>query len=226
LPHNYLNQSHLQITGNVDMHSIRIIRKTVLLTLCLIGSGCSTMSQDECMVADWQLIGREDGAAGRDASYIGNRRKACSEYGVVPDLAEYKKGYEDGLNIYCDEYNGFKQGEQGVTYNGACPAHLEPAFLNGYNEGREIYLLKSRINQAKSSISKNENNLKDLDKDIKVLEDGLIADETTSDMRRELLEDLKEKQEQHGSLETENKTLVVEAARLEGELKGLGYGRR
>ena len=175
------------------------------------------------MVADWQLIGREDGAAGRNASYVGNHRKACSEYGVTPDLTEYKKGYAEGLNIFCDEYNGFKQGEQGTVYNGACPAHLEPTFLAGYDKGREIYLLRSRISQANHSISTNENEMEELDKDIKVLEDRLIADETTSNTRRDLLVELKEKQEERGSLVNENKTLAKEAARLEGELKGLGY---
>jgi len=176
------------------------------------------------MVADWQLIGREDGAKGRDAAYLGNHRKSCAEYGIVPDLSKYNKGYEEGLNIYCDEYNGFKQGEQGADYKGVCPSHLEHDFLVGYNKGREIYLLKSRINQAKASVRTNEHEMEELDKDIKSLEDSLVSDETTSDTRRELLEDLKEKQEERGSLENESKTLIIEAARLEGELKGMGYG--
>ncbi len=206
------------------MLNFKFFRNMTIVSMVLVVSGCSTLSQEECLVADWQLIGREDGAEGRGASYIGNHRKACAEYGVVPDLAQYKKGYDEGLVLYCDQYNGFKRGEQGADYNGACPAHLEPRFLIGYNEGRAIYLLKSRISQARSSINANENKMEGLDEDIGELEDRLVVNETTSDARREILAKLKKKQEERGALENENQALAVEAAMLEGELKGMGYG--
>jgi len=75
--------------------SPKSFRDIFLICLCLgFTTGCSTLSQEECLVADWQLIGREDGAVGRDASYIGNHRKACADYGIVPDLQEYQHGYE------------------------------------------------------------------------------------------------------------------------------------
>jgi hypothetical protein len=178
------------------------------------------------MVANWELIGMEDGTRGQDTDYVGNHRKACSEFGIVPDLAEYRKGYNEGLIRYCDQYNGFKQGEQGAEYQGVCPANLEPDFLIGYHKGREIYQLNTRINQAKSSINANEQEIEKLDEDINDLENKLISDSSTSEARRELLDDLKLKQEQRVTLDNENHVLVIEAARLEGELKGKGYGVR
>jgi hypothetical protein len=201
----------------------RVFAYTGLLNLCLLISACSTLSQEECMVAQWQIIGHEDGVEGRDPSYISNHRKACAEYGIAPDLEEYRTGYQKGLLLYCVEYNGFNQGKNGADYRGVCPTHLEQDFLHGYNQGYAIYELNSRISQAQSSITTNTNEMKNLDEEIKKLEDRLVADDTSSDSRRKLLEDLKARQIDRGSLENQNHTLEIEVARIEGELKGLSY---
>ncbi len=186
-------------------------------------TGCSTLSEEECLVADWQLIGREDGVNGRDASYIGNHRKACAEYGVVPDLQEYERGYGDGLVIFCTEQNGFLQGQKGIEYNSACPAYLEQDFLAGYRAGHEIYLLRSKISRAYSSINKDKEEMTELGEEITALEKQLISDQTSAGQRMLLLQDLKVKQKEHSALESEIRNLEIEAANLEGVLTGMGY---
>ena len=199
-------------------------RDVYLVCLCLgFMTGCSTLSQEECLVADWQLIGREDGAVGRDASYIGNHRKACAEYGIVPDLEEYQHGYDDGLVTFCTEHNGFNQGRNGVRYNGVCPAHLEQDYLAGFRAGHEIYLLESRIRSANSSVKKNKKEMEELGKEILEMEKQLVSDLTSAEQRLALLQDLKVKQKEHSGKEVEIRNLELEAAKLEGVLAGMGY---
>jgi hypothetical protein len=204
--------------------SSKSFRDIYLTCLCLgFVTGCSTLSQEECLVADWQLIGREDGASGQDVSYIGNHRKACAEYGIVPDLDEYQHGYEDGLVSFCTEHNGFNQGRNGVRYNGVCPAHLESDFLAGFREGHGIYLLESKIRSANSTVNKNKKAMEELGKEILEVEKQLVSDITTSEQRLALLQDLKVKQKEHSSKEAEIRNLEIEAAKLEGVLAGMGY---
>lgn len=211
-------------TAQAYNKSPKSFRDIFLICLCLgFTTGCSTLSQEECLVADWQMIGREDGVAGRDASYIGNHRKACAEYGVVPDLQEYQHGYDDGLVIYCTEHNGFNQGQNGVRYNGVCPAHLEPDFLAGYREGHEIYVLRSKINRANSSVKKNKREMEELGDEILEIEKQLVSDLTSAEQRLALLQDLKVKQKEHSAKEIEIRNLEIEAARLGGVLSGMGY---
>ena len=47
---------------------------TFLVLLALL-QGCATLDKDECMLADWRLIGYEDGVAGKSAAAVGEYRK-------------------------------------------------------------------------------------------------------------------------------------------------------
>ena len=199
---------------------------TRALILCLalgLLAGCSTLSEGECKVADWQAIGEEDGTMGQNPDYIASHRKACAKFGIAPDNAKYKKGYEEGLLRYCNEHNGFARGEQGKPYPGMCPAHLEAGFLFGYERGLILYGLTSEISAAKSSISEKQNSIKSLDKEIKHLEQRLIAGDITAEELSGIKKDIKEKRRLRQSLGNEIHTLEIDTARLEGELAGRGY---
>ncbi len=67
------------------------------VVMLMLASGCATMSEEECLVADWHAIGYEDGAAGLQVAQLGKRREACAEYGVRPDTAAYRAGRDEGL---------------------------------------------------------------------------------------------------------------------------------
>ena len=58
---------------------------TTLLALGIL-SGCATMSQDECRMADWYSVGFEDGVRGAGADNIGKHREACAEHGIAADV--------------------------------------------------------------------------------------------------------------------------------------------
>ncbi len=99
-----------------------------ILSLCAMAyviAGCSGMSEQACVTADWRTVGFEDGTGGRSVGNIGSYRNACAEHGVAPDLEAYRAGHAEGVQVYCRESNGFAVGHSGATYQGVCPADLE-----------------------------------------------------------------------------------------------------
>jgi len=193
----------------------------LLIIAALVLSGCASMNKNECLNADWRIIGMEDGARGEPPARIGKHREACAKHGVTPDLASYQSGHKEGLKQFCTASMGFSQGKAGRTYKGVCPSHLEGEFLKGYNAGKEIYALSRKIQQAESRISVIDRDIEALKTQISENEQELIADATTPERRIILLQEIKDKQKKLGELEAERKQLEKEIARSEGELAQL-----
>ncbi|MFT5794479.1 MAG: hypothetical protein ACI8PP_002583 [Candidatus Pseudothioglobus sp.] len=124
----------------------KLIRTASLsLLLCLaIGllSSCASLSKDECLYADWQIIGYEDAAAGRGVSRLGEHRKACADHAVVPDKVAYEDGYDEGLQTFCTFDRGLSQGRKGEAANAVCHASLD--FLDGHDSGVRGYCTFTR----------------------------------------------------------------------------------
>jgi hypothetical protein len=198
---------------------MNINRAGFLSLISVLGlSGCATMSADECVTSDWHAIGFEDGAQGRTAESIGNRRKACAKHGVTPDLEAYRAGRKKGLRQYCQPGRGFNLGVSGARYNGVCPARLEPAFVDAYNSGYQLYTLRSRVNGATGQINAKERELDKVKDQIRSAEARLISPETTMEDRVLLLADLKDLSERTGQLEAEIAELIEERAVYEQQL--------
>ena len=190
-----------------------------LLCLALAGlGGCASMSAEECAMSDWHSVGFEDGSLGYTADRLGDHRRACAEHGYAPDFAAYQSGREEGLELYCQASRGFSVGSGGGRYQGVCPAALEPAFLDGYHAGVELYNLRSSVNAANSRIHASEQELQRTREQIRSKEAALIDSETTTQDRILLLADLKELAERAGELEAEIDLLIDERARHEERL--------
>jgi len=177
---------------------------------------CATMNQSECLNADWRVIGMEDGAAGHLPAYLGEHRTACATYSVFPNLDTYMQGHNMGVKQYCTAANGFKEGQQGDSYNGVCPSNLEPAFLPAYEHGYEHYLLNKEIRDAESSIRYKNNDIDDLREEIVDLERQIISSTTTEAQRARFPEQVKQCQTEIGYLKAKidedykNKILLKE----------------
>ena len=189
-----------------------------LLTAFAFLGGCATMSSDECMTSDWSAIGYEDGSRGYTTERLAKHRKACAKHGVTPDFQAYQGGRDRGLIQYCQPSRGFSVGSNGGSYNGVCSVNLEANFLDGYNAGRHLHVLRSNVNRATSSINSKEYELKELDEDIALNAVALISNETTQEERILLLADLKSMSERIGQLEAEIKDLYDSRARSQVEL--------
>ncbi len=162
----------------------------IWLLLFLALAGCATLNRDECLYADWQAIGMEDGARGRDLSYLARHRKACAKHGVSPDTDRYRIGYASGLEQFCTPERGFSLGLQGSGYRGICPDDLEGDFLPAYQQGYAIFQTERQIKKITATINDQENYLADIQAEIKETRAHIISDRTPEKERSRLLKNL------------------------------------
>lgn len=191
---------------------------TILFFSLFILGGCASMSAEECAMSDWHTIGFEDGSQGYAADRLGDHRRACADHGIVPDFQAYQAGRDEGLQHFCQPSRGFNLGANGGQYNGVCSAALEPAFLDGYRSGVQLYDLRANVNSANYQINAKESELEQTKDEIRQTEAALIDRETTTEERILLLADLKDLAERSGELEAEIDVLIDERARHEEHL--------
>ena len=115
-------------------------------------SGCASMSEKECLTVDWREQGQRDGQNGYPLSRIEEHREACAKVRVAPDLAAYRAGRDVGIQQYCTRSNGIEQGRHGRSYRNACPAQLEPAFLEGHRAGSRVHQAQQRADQLQNNL--------------------------------------------------------------------------
>ncbi len=178
----------------------------------LVLAGCASMSTEECLVADWEAVGFEDGARGAGTENLGRYRKACAKAGVAPDFLSYERGRQAGLEQYCQAGVGYRVGSGGGVYNGVCPQHLEADFMAGYLDGREYYELRSAVSRAESRVAARKSELDDLREHLADVEATLIAGEVDTEERVRLLLEAKDLSKREGELESEIVELERDAA--------------
>jgi hypothetical protein len=193
-----------------------------LLSLLALLQGCATLDKDECMLADWRLIGYQDGVAGKSAAMIGEYREDCAKHAVVPDLDAYRAGREQGLQQYCKVDNGYRLGSAGRGFTAVCPAALEDDFRDAYNAGRELYLARSAVNKTHSRITDRQQTLSNLEDNRVQKLAALVADGLKADQRVIILYELNELQQEMSSVEDEIVELEYELADQQARLDNLG----
>ncbi|AEC18717.1 hypothetical protein PT7_0177 [Pusillimonas sp. T7-7] len=127
--------------------SFRVLRLSLGITALVALSGCATMSEGECLTANWLDRGYKDGRHGYPASRVVDHREACSDVGVAPDMTQYRKGYDQGIAQYCTPANAVAEGRSGRSYGHVCPARLEGRFLVYYRQGRDAYDAQQRVDR-------------------------------------------------------------------------------
>ncbi len=197
---------------------------TALALLCaLLLSSCATLDREECINANWRLIGYEDGARGRWPDYVGKHREACADYNVMPDMEAYLQGRGEGLTQYCRPQNGFRLGKKGGSYHGICPDALESEFMDAYRYGKDVYRLESQIKRAATKQKNKAKRLTTLKQELKNKEAELIKFETTTERRVQLLVEIRDLAEERGTLEAQINELGREQAQLRERLNTLTY---
>ena len=191
-----LNSSHYGFLTH------RLLAGAVLASLILL-QGCASLNKEECMVADWRLIGYQDGVAGKSPAAIGEYRKDCAKHAVVPDLNAYQAGRNEGLLEYCREDNGYRLGNAGRGFSPVCPLHLEAEFQAAYNRGREIYLARSAVNQTHSQIHKRKKALQHLEEDNSYKLSELVSDGPESEQRVLILYEITKLEQERDDVEDE-----------------------
>lgn len=126
----------------------------LLLITLLVLSACASISEEECLAADWYSIGVEDGSKGYPMSRIGAYRKDCAEVGVAPDADQYSQGRDYGLESFCTYERGYAEGKRGASNKAVCPpGQLAAEFMQGYNAGHYIYGVNQNIRSLKRDLA-------------------------------------------------------------------------
>ncbi|MBU3004709.1 DUF2799 domain-containing protein [Paraglaciecola arctica] len=200
------------------------LRFLALVSVTVLLSNCANMNKSDCLTADWQLIGFEDGSLGENESHVAQHRKDCSEHGVTPDLALYRQGHFEGSKQFCTTTNGFNRGLKGKEYKRNCPQQFEEAFLSGFTDGQHLYSLKKVLNQRANELEDAYKELDWLEHTIAEKSEVMIADGLNRDQRIVVRDEISEHQEQQRFLysvlhelkqEFENASLAYEQAKRE-----------
>lgn len=157
---------------------------TVFLSL----SGCSSLSEKECLSADWRTIGYEDAVSGRKLTRLGDHRSACAKYHVAPQLDEYQRGYTEGLQAYCRPDTVFQLGRNGNAYPTQCPDEMADELKTSYGYGRNIHELDSEIKGLHKRLHGKELELKKAETDLADLKSKFIGQDVPAARRAQLLE--------------------------------------
>ena len=137
-------------------------KNALALSLCLLAlSGCKSLSEKECVSANWYAVGLEDGAQGRPLERLGDHRRACAEYKIAPQAEQYMAGRNEGLKSFCTYERGYANGRAGYGYAAVCPADLARNFSAGYERGREIHDVERRLQEVQAEMSRVKTALKE-----------------------------------------------------------------
>lgn len=189
---------------------------SVLLILAL--SGCASMDKSECLTVDWRTVGYEDGVAGRSGDRIAQHRKACAKHGVTPDLNAYQAGRDMGLREYCQPDHGYRLGVQGAAYNASCPVDLKGGFETAYNEGFELYSMRTRVANANNALEASHRELEQIEHDLVDITALILAKDTDNTVRAQALLDAKNMAERQGRLRAQIPQLERDRAAYQRDL--------
>ena len=203
------------------VNQFRELRWPLIVLLGLLTSGCASMGEDECRVADWRAIGYEDGASGKTASHIGERREACAKYGVAPNFAAYQRGREEGLRGYCTPASGYRLGREGRPLAAVCPSELQGDFRDAYKSGREIHQAAAVVRSTKSTLRRKKRERDEVRSSLTSKTSQLIAPSTDTERRIELLVEIQELTSRKKAIENEISKLSVDLDRRREKLAAL-----
>lgn len=117
-----------------------MLKQTLIYAgFAVLAAGCSTISKDSCIAGTWESLGYEDGRKGESRGHFNKIAKTCAKYGISADAAEYRIGYDTGVQQYCSYDKGFDHGTSGNAIKTECREINSTPYLDGYNKGLPLY---------------------------------------------------------------------------------------
>ncbi len=202
-------------------------RSGVLGLVIVLLAGCAGMGREECEAVDWRTVGYEDGAAGRSIDQLTSRRQACAKHGVAPDLDAYRSGREEGLVEFCQPANAFRMGVRGRDHVGGCPSELAAAFNGAYQDGRGLWRLETRLNEALRGIAARRAEIERIDKALVTHGALILAEGVTAEERAQAMIEVRSLAERRGRAASEieglERAVPVYEMELEDYRAGLAF---
>lgn len=118
----------------------------------IVLSSCATLNEDQCKVADWNVLGQQDGSNGYAQTYVAEHEKACTQFGVFVDRVAWQNGWTQGIRQHCTFDNGISRGQTGRTASQSCPPDLASDYLAGHNAGSAVKRADDKVANAQRRI--------------------------------------------------------------------------
>lgn len=167
----------------IDAAGGTLVRVLFVSAVALILTACASMSEKECLSANWKDQGYRDGRAGQPLIRLEDHREACAKVGVTPDVEQYRAGRDVGVLEYCAPANAVREGRLGRSYRNACPMNLERSFLAYYERGYRAYEAQQRVETLNREMQriqrvlekeKNESRRRELRRELRHLDNRLL----------------------------------------------------
>ena len=198
-----------------------MMNRAMLSVGCAMVAGCATMSPEECLQANWEEVGYNDGVAGYPVSRSAEHREACAETGVSVDFELYRQGYALGLPYYCTRVTGVESADHGGEYAAQCVSDEFPEYASGYSEGLDVFALKRELRDLNKRIEDKSAQAKALLSQIGELRGTRDNDQLPSDTRREAHYQLSQLESLYNTLYREVDLLDQERDQLTAEIDEL-----
>ena len=132
--------------------------KMLLLGSIVMLNGCAIMSKNECLSANWGLIGQNDGYNG-NGSFMQKRAQACMKHNSILDTEAYTAGYKKGLKNYCNPQTIFDYALQGRGTYQSCPMEMQNNLRPYYNVANKFYHANKNLKSIEDTIASAKSNM-------------------------------------------------------------------
>ncbi len=136
----------------------------VIFFFALLLSSCASLSEEECLNADWHAIGYSDGVSGHYPDHIMDHQKACGKFGVSPDHRAWEAGRKEGLQHYCTKANAYNLGERGESLHAVCPPKMAEELQFMHDKGMMLYKRDQQIEEDRRLLREYRDELQELKK--------------------------------------------------------------
>lgn len=121
-----------------------------VLFVALVLAGCSTLSEEECQLADWGARGRADGSLGSTVGAFERYTSSCNRFGIAPDFAAWEEGRQVGLKSFCTPQGVYSAGLRGVGSVGECG--IAPDLSRIHGASRRVWQVEREIRSAERAL--------------------------------------------------------------------------
>jgi hypothetical protein len=171
---------------------VTICKRAAFALFCIILASCTTMSPEECKIADWREVGQRDGMQGEPLSQLQSRAEDCAKVGVSINLSSYQLGRDAGLRNYCRLENAVPLGLRGGYYAGVCPPEIDGLFQQRFQIARAVHDLRNDVRSLYDRTEGLERRLRDLN----YSEERRLKEAGSEDERKKIRKSLDD--ERHG----------------------------
>lgn len=105
-----------------------MINRYLSVFLVAVLVGCAGFDDTNALIKEgkWVPIGERDGVRGLPSRPLSDLNQLAQQAGVdAVDIAGYERGYNEGIDRYCDIANAYNIGLSGMQYFGVCAYKLD-----------------------------------------------------------------------------------------------------